>query len=81
LTSQLNVPKGLEVVVVAQSKLSYVYGKEGRLVYRGYDIFDLAEHSTLEETAFLMLNGHLPHPPSSTNLAGPWRGTEHYHKT
>ncbi len=62
MTSQMAVPKGLEDVVVAQSKLSYVYGREGRLIYRGYDIFDLAEHSTFEETAYLMLHGDVPGP-------------------
>ncbi len=60
MTDQVAVPKGLEEVVVAQSKLSYVYGREGRLIYRGYDIFDLAEHSTFEETAYLMLHGDVP---------------------
>lgn len=54
------VAKGLEGVVVAQSRLSYVYGEEGRLIYRGFDIFDLAAHSTFEETAYLMLKGSLP---------------------
>ncbi len=62
------VPKGLEDVVVAQSKLSYVYGKEGRLIYRGYDIFDLAEHSTFEETAYLMLHGDIPGPQELTDF-------------
>ncbi len=57
------VPKGLEEVVVAQTKLSYVYGREERLIYGGYDIFDLAEHSTFEETAYLMLHGNIPTPP------------------
>jgi len=60
LTNQIAVPKGLEDVVVAQSKLSYVFGKEGRLIYRGYDIFDLAERSTFEEVAYLLLYGFLP---------------------
>ncbi len=68
MTSQVAVPKGLEDVVVAQSKLSYVYGKEGRLIYRGYDIFDLAEHSTFEETAYLMLHGDIPGPQELTDF-------------
>jgi 2-methylcitrate synthase len=70
LTSQVVVPKGLEDVVVAESKLSYVYGKVGRLIYRGYDIFDLAEHSTFEETAYLMLHGDLPNPQQLADFTG-----------
>ncbi len=60
MTTPVIVAKGLEDVVVAQSRLSYVYGNEGRLIYRGYDIFDLAAHSTFEETTYLMLYGKLP---------------------
>jgi citrate synthase len=52
--------KGLEGVVAAESAICYVFGAEGRLIYRGYDIADLAEHSTFEETSYLLLNGDLP---------------------
>jgi citrate synthase len=52
--------KGLEGVVATQSSICYVFGEEGRLIYRGYDINDLADHSTFEETAFLLLKGDLP---------------------
>ena len=51
---------GLEGVVVAESEISYVDGEAGKLVYRGYAIEDLAEHSTFEETTALLLNGELP---------------------
>ncbi|HJR54201.1 MAG TPA: citrate synthase [Gemmatimonadota bacterium] len=51
---------GLEGVVVAESEISYVDGQEGRLVYRGYSIEDLAESSSFEETAKLLLDGELP---------------------
>ncbi len=53
-------PKGLEGVVANQSAICYVFGEEGRLIYRGYDIHDLADHSTFEETAHLLLYGDLP---------------------
>ena len=52
--------KGLEGVVATESAVCTVFGDEGRLVYRGYDIHDLADHSTFEETAYLLLNGDLP---------------------
>jgi citrate synthase len=51
---------GLEGVVVAESDISYVDGEAGKLVYRGYAIEDLAEHSTFEETTALLLDGELP---------------------
>lgn len=52
--------RGLEGVVANESSICYVFGEEGRLIYRGYDINDLASHSTFEETAYLLLNGDLP---------------------
>ena len=51
---------GLEGVVVAESGISYVDGEEGRLVYRGYSIEELAERSSFEETTKLLLDGELP---------------------
>jgi citrate synthase len=59
--------KGLEGVVANESAICYVFGGEGRLIYRGYDITDLAEHSTFEETAYLLLTGDLP---TRAQLAG-----------
>jgi citrate synthase len=52
--------RGLEGVVANESSICYVFGEEGRLIYRGYDINDLADHSTFEETAHLLLYGDLP---------------------
>jgi citrate synthase len=40
--------------------VGYVNGAKGWLVYRGYDIFDLAANATFEEVCFLLLHGHLP---------------------
>lgn len=53
-------PAGLEGIVAGPSSISNVYGDEGRLIYRGYDIKDLAEHATFEEVAWLLWNGGLP---------------------
>ena len=52
--------KGLEDVVTGQSSICFIDGVEGRLLYRGYDIVDLAPKSSYEETTFLLWNGHLP---------------------
>lgn len=50
----------LSGVVVAQSAVSSIDPEEGVLMYRGYDIAELAEHSTYEEVAYLLLHGELP---------------------
>jgi citrate synthase len=55
-----NPVKGLRGVVAGQTSVSEVYGSEGRLIYRGYDIHDLVKNSTFEEVAFLLWNGELP---------------------
>ncbi len=51
---------GLRGVTVADTKISYIDGENGVLIYRGYRIEELAERSSFLETAFLLLNGHLP---------------------
>jgi len=51
---------GLEGVVVARSRLCSIDGQNGVLIYGGYDVNELAEHSTYEEVCFLILRGHLP---------------------
>ncbi|MGD2138503.1 MAG: citrate synthase [Gammaproteobacteria bacterium] len=51
---------GLEGVPATRSEISYLDGKQGILTYRGYRIVDLAENSTFEETAYLLIDGNLP---------------------
>src|SRR5207247_448732 len=51
---------GLEDVVVSTSGICFIDGREGKLLYRGFDVDDLAERSTFEETVFLLWQGHLP---------------------
>jgi citrate synthase len=52
--------KGLEGVVAAQTKISDVDGRKGKLFYAGYDIADLAAHATFEETIHLLHHLELP---------------------
>jgi citrate synthase len=52
--------KGLADVVAAQTALSDIDGKLGKLWYVGYDIHDLARYSTFEETSFLLHHQRLP---------------------
>jgi citrate synthase len=54
------VVKGLEGVVAANSGICWIDGYAGVLAYRGIDIHELADHSTFEETTFLLWHGHLP---------------------
>ena len=52
--------KGLEDVIAGESSICDVDGKNGKLIYRGYDIHDLAENTTFEEVVYLLWNGGLP---------------------
>ena len=52
--------KGLEGVVAAQTRISKVMGEEGRLIYAGYEIDDLARNTTFEEVCHLLWFGELP---------------------
>ncbi len=56
----LHAPKGLEGVVATTSSICYIDGEQGVLAYRGYDIHDLADHSTFEEVCYLLWFGRLP---------------------
>jgi citrate synthase len=61
-------PEGLEGVVAASTALSHVLGEEGKLVYRGYDIHELAGRASFEEVAFLLWKGRLPSRHELTQL-------------
>src|SRR5215470_12326283 len=50
----------LKGVVAAPTSICTIDGLEGRLIYRGYSIEDLAEHVTFEETVYLLWDGDLP---------------------
>jgi citrate synthase len=51
---------GLRGVTVADTKVSFIDGEKGILIYRGYRIEDLAGKSSFMEVAYLLLNGLLP---------------------
>src|SRR6516164_9374648 len=59
--------RGLEGIVAANSGICWIDGEAGVLAYRGIDIHELAEHSTFEETAYLLWFGRLP---NAAELAG-----------
>lgn len=54
------VVEGLEGVVVAESEISVIDGEQGELVYRGYNIHDLAQKIQFEELLPLLWEGDLP---------------------
>src|SRR5690606_31333232 len=47
-------------VTALDTELSYINGQTGELLYRGYDIKDLAQNASFEEVAYLLWNGALP---------------------
>jgi citrate synthase len=55
-----HAPKGLEGIVATTSSICYIDGDRGVLAYRGIDIHELADHSTFEETCYLLWYGKLP---------------------
>ncbi len=61
------VNKGLEDVVAGTSSICDVNGIEGKLIYAGYDIHDLAQNTTFEEVIYLLWNRRLP---TASELAG-----------
>src|ERR1700735_1790946 len=53
-------PKGLEGIVATNSTICFIDGDQGVLAYRGIDVHELADHSTFEETCYLLWYGRLP---------------------
>jgi citrate synthase len=51
---------GYSATAACESKITYIDGDAGILLYRGYPIEQLAEKSSFLETAYLLLNGDLP---------------------
>jgi len=60
VAAKVELRKGLRDVYFDRSDTCFIDGKAGKLLYRGYNIHDLAEHSTFEETSYLLLYGSLP---------------------
>jgi len=58
--SNLNFKPGLEGIPVTKSSICDIDGQQGKLLYRGYDIEELAQKSSFLETAFLLIWGELP---------------------
>src|SRR5947207_6519776 len=59
---------GLEGVVAATTTISKVEGTVGRLIYRGYNIHELARTTSFEEIAHLLWYGYLPNQKELSDL-------------
>lgn len=60
MTAAVQFARGLEGVIAAESALTFIDGQKGVLAYVGIPIEELTDHSTFEETAFLLLHQRLP---------------------
>lgn len=69
--------RGLEGVVAAETRIGFVDGINGRLVYRGYNIEELAESSTFEEVSYLLLYGKLPNKTELDSFKGKLNADNH----
>ena len=57
---KVEIHRGLAGVYFDKSESCFIDGEVGKLLYRGYDIHDLAEESTFEEVIYLLIYGKLP---------------------
>lgn len=59
-TTYPNYSPGLEGVIGGITTISDIISETSTLVYRGYDVHELASNGSFEENAHLLLKGHLP---------------------
>ena len=59
-----------------ESAVCHLDAEGGRLTYRGYDVTELAEHTTFEEVAHLLVAGALPTPAALKELRKAWHATQ-----
>lgn len=57
---QQEFAKGLDGVIACETTINYIDGQAGKMIYRGYDIEEIGELTTYEETTYLLLYGKLP---------------------
>ncbi|MCH8816962.1 MAG: citrate (Si)-synthase [Chloroflexi bacterium] len=59
-TDEITLHRGLSGVYFDRTETTFIDGREGKLLYRGYNIHELADASTFEETSYLLMYGELP---------------------
>ncbi|GGX57746.1 citrate synthase [Litorimonas cladophorae] len=67
-TGHFTFDPGYTSTCSTESQITFINGNEGQLLYRGYDIEDLAENSTFLEVAYLLINGELPNQQQNTKF-------------
>ena len=67
--------RGLRGVYADTTTSSFIDGEVGKLLYRGYNIHDLAEKSTFEEIVYLLLYGERPTKPQLAEIDGTLRAS------
>jgi citrate synthase len=66
---------GLKGVVLDDTRIAFIDGEAGKLVYRGYNIHDLAHRATFEEVSYLLLYGALPNAAQLLEFDGRLRAS------
>jgi citrate synthase len=67
-TGAFTYDPGFTSTAACESKITYIDGDEGVLLYRGYPIEQLAEHGDFLETCYLLLYGELPTAPQKADF-------------
>jgi len=73
----VKINRGLKGVYFDRSQVTHIDGRKGVLLYRGYSIHDLAEYSSFEETAYLLLFGKLPNATQLVDFTKQLRTARH----
>ncbi len=68
-TGAFTYDPGFTSTAACESKITYIDGDAGVLLYRGYPIDQLAEQSNFLEVAYLLLNGELPSATGGAEFA------------
>ena len=74
-TGMFTFDPGFTSTASTESKITYIDGDEGILLYRGYPIEDLAEHGDFLETCYLLIYGELPNAQQKADFD--YRVTRH----
>ncbi len=74
-TGMFTYDPGFTSTAACESKITYIDGDEGVLLYRGYPIDELAEHGDFLETCYVLLYGNLPTEMQKTDFVN--RVTRH----
>ena len=67
-TGKFTYDPGFMSTASCSSKITYIDGDKGELLYRGYPIDELAVNCDFLETCFLLLNGKLPNQKEKTDF-------------